>query len=84
MGEPGRRGRIHDADYGIPALRSYVPAIVLGWVDLMLCLAVIASGILLHNWRAVVGGVVGALLVAWALRRLILSRRAFRGKTYAA
>ena len=67
MGEPGRRGGIYDAN---KAVKSYFPAIVLGWIDMALCLALTWSGYYLHDWKAAAGGIAGALLVAWALRRL--------------
>jgi hypothetical protein len=46
------------------------PAIVIAWVDLVLCMALIASGIRFHDWRPIVGGVVAGLLIVWILRRL--------------
>ena len=45
-------------------------AIVIAWVDLVLCMALIASGIRFHDWKPVVGGVVAGLLIVWILRRL--------------
>jgi hypothetical protein len=56
-------------------MKSYFPAIVVAWLDLAVCLALIVSGIATRDWKPVAGGVVGALLIAWALRRLIRAKR---------
>ena len=50
-------------------------AIVIAWVDLVLCLALIATGIRFHDWKPVVGGVVAGLFIVWVLRRLIKADR---------